>query len=257
MLIILVGAVPSLWAPFDPVDIVGPRLAGPSSDHYFGTDQLGRDILSRVIHGAQIALLVGLVAMAISTFGGTMIGVASGYIGGRFDIIVQRVMDGLIAIPGLILAMTIVMVLGPSTFNAILAISVGIIPGQNRVIRGVVLSLSKNDYVLAAQAIGASRLHIMVRHIFPNVVPIMLILATGLLGGAILIEASLSFLGLGTQPPNPSWGNMLSREARAYLEIDPWLAVFPGVALTLTVLAFNLAGDAIRDLVDPRLKGTS
>ena len=145
------------------------------------------------------------------------------------------------------------MVLGASTFNAILAISIAIIPSQNRVIRGAVLSVSKNDYVLASEAIGAGRLRIMVVHIFPQVVPVMLVLGSGLLGSAILVEAALSFLGLGTQPPHPSWGNMLSRDARVFLEVAPWIAIFPGIALTITVLAFNLLGDAVRDVLDPRL----
>jgi peptide/nickel transport system permease protein len=232
------------------------RLAAPSADHPFGTDDIGRDVLSRVIHGARISLWVGLLAVGIGTVVGMLIGLVCGYWEGRLDLALQRLMDAVMAIPGLVLALAIVSVLRPNTTNAMVAIAVVIVPGNARIVRGAVLSAKQNRYVEAAQAMGCRHLRILARHILPNVTAPILVIASIWLGNAILIEASLSFLGLGTQPPTPSWGLMLSSTGRAFMEQAPWLAIFPGLAISLAVLGFNLFGDTLRDAWDPRLRGT-
>ena len=244
-----------LLAPYDPLDAKPEiRLAAPSRAHPFGTDDIGRDVLSRVIHGSRISLWVGLLAVGIGTAVGMVIGLACGYWEGRIDLMFQRVMDAIQAIPGLLLALAIVSVLRPSTTNAMLAIAVVIIPGNSRIVRGAVLSAKQNRYVEAAQAIGCRNPRIVLQHILPNVTAPILIIASIWLGNAILIEASLSFLGVGTQPPDPSWGLMLSSTGRAFFEQAPWLAIFPGLAISLAVLAFNLFGDTLRDAWDPKLR---
>jgi ABC-type dipeptide/oligopeptide/nickel transport system permease subunit len=233
------------------------RLLAPSWQHPFGTDDIGRDVFSRIIYGARISLWVGLLAVGIGTFSGTLIGLICGYWEGWLDLMLQRVMDALQTIPGLILALAIVSVLTPNTTNAMLAIAVVIIPGNSRIVRGAVLSAKQNPYVEAARALGGSHLRIITSHILPNVTAPILIIASIWLGNAIFIEASLSFLGLGTQPPTPSWGLMLSGTGRAYMEQAPWLAIFPGLAISLAVLGFNLFGDTLRDIWDPKLRGRS
>ncbi|HEY3065373.1 MAG TPA: ABC transporter permease [Methylomirabilota bacterium] len=246
-----------LLAPYDPLEARPEiRLAAPSAEHPFGTDDIGRDVLSRVIHGARISLWVGLLAVGIGTVAGMLIGLVCGYWEGRLDLALQRVMDALMAIPGLVLALAIVSVLRPNTTNAMLAIAIVIIPGNARIVRGAVLSAKQNRYVEAAQAMGCRHLRILARHILPNVTAPILVIASIWLGNAILIEASLSFLGLGTQPPTPSWGLMLSSTGRAFMEQAPWLAIFPGLAISLAVLGFNLFGDTLRDAWDPRLRGS-
>jgi peptide/nickel transport system permease protein len=260
LILLLVGTAifADLLAPFDPF-LARPetRLLAPSWQHPFGTDDIGRDVFSRIIYGARISLWVGLLAVGIGTFSGTLIGLSCGYWEGWFDLMLQRVMDALQTIPGLILALAIVSVLTPNTTNAMLAIAVVIIPGNSRIVRGAVLSAKQNPYVEAARALGGSHLRIIVSHILPNVTAPILIIASIWLGNAIFIEASLSFLGLGTQPPTPSWGLMLSGTGRAYMEQAPWLAIFPGLAISLAVLGFNLFGDTLRDIWDPKLRGRS
>ena len=187
---------------------------------------------------------------------GCSLGLVSGFVGGYFDLFTQRVVDAMLAFPGLVLAMALVAVLGPSTTNGLLAIAVVIIPGNSRVIRSAVLSVKESTFVEAARATGAGPTRVLLRHILPQVVAPILILVSAILGGAILIETALSFLGLGTQPPNPSWGLMLSGSGREYMEQAPWLAIFPGLAISITVLAFNMLGDVIRDVLDPRLRGS-
>src|SRR5262245_4777949 len=242
-------------APYDPLAAQPEiRLAPPSHAHPFGTDDIGRDVLSRIIYGSRISLWVGLLAVGIGTVAGMIIGLISGYCEGRVDLVLQRVMDAVQAIPGLILALAIVSILTPSTTNAMLAIAVVIIPGNSRIVRGAVLSAKQNRYVEAAQALGCRHLKIIASHILPNVTAPILIIASIWLGNAILIEASLSFLGLGTQPPTPSWGLMLSSTGRAFMEQAPWLAVFPGLAISLAVFGFNLFGDTLRDAWDPKLR---
>jgi peptide/nickel transport system permease protein len=257
VLIVLTATFADVLAPYDPL-LAQPeiRLARPSQAHPFGTDDIGRDVLSRIIHGSRISLWVGLLAVGIGTFMGMIIGLVCGYWEGRLDLILQRLMDAIQAIPGLILALAIVSVLKPNTTNAMLAIAMVIIPGNARIVRGAVLSAKQNRYVEAAQAMGCRHPRIIGQHILPNVTAPILIIASIWLGNAILIEASLSFLGVGTQPPDPSWGLMLSSTGRAFMEQAPWLAIFPGLAISLAVLAFNLFGDTLRDAWDPRLRGS-
>jgi peptide/nickel transport system permease protein len=253
--LVLTAVFADVLAPFDPVETHPEiRLQAPSRAHPFGTDDIGRDVLSRVIHGSRISLWVGLLAVGIGTMAGMIIGLLCGYCEGRLDLILQRVMDAIQAIPGLVLALAIVSVLKPSTTNAMLAIAIVIIPGNSRIVRGAVLSTKQNRYIEAAQAMGCRHPRIILAHILPNVTAPILVIASIWLGNAILIEATLSFLGLGTQPPTPSWGLMLSSTGRAFMEQAPWLAVFPGLAISLAVLGFNLFGDTLRDAWDPKLR---
>jgi len=255
LLIVLTAIFADVLAPYDPLAPQPEiRLSAPSRAHPFGTDDIGRDVLSRVIYGARISLWVGMLAVGIGTVGGMIIGLACGYWEGRLDLILQRVMDAVQAIPGLVLALAIVSVLRPNTTNAMLAIAMVIIPGNSRIVRGAVLSAKQNRYVEAAQALGCQQPRVVITHILPNVTAPILIIASIWLGNAILIEASLSFLGLGTQPPTPSWGLMLSSTGRAFMEQAPWLAIFPGLAISLAVLGFNLFGDTLRDAWDPKLR---
>jgi peptide/nickel transport system permease protein len=258
LLIVFTAIFADVLAPYDPL-FTRPeiRLTPPSWQHPFGTDDIGRDVFSRIIYGARISLWVGLLAVGIGTVAGTIIGLICGYWEGRVDLVLQRFMDALMAIPGLILALAIVAVLTPNTTNAMLAIAVVIIPGNSRIVRGAVLSAKQNPYVESARALGCGHLRIIASHILPNVTAPILIIASIWLGNAIFIEASLSFLGLGTQPPNPSWGLMLSSTGRAFMEQAPWLAIFPGLAISLAVLGFNLFGDTLRDIWDPKLRGRS
>jgi peptide/nickel transport system permease protein len=255
VVLVLTAIFADVLAPYDPLETHPEiRLAAPSRAHAFGTDDIGRDVLSRIIYGARISLWVGLLAVGIGTLAGMVIGLACGYWEGRLDIVLQRVMDAIQAIPGLVLALAIVSVLKPNTTNAMLAIAVVIIPGNSRIVRGAVLSAKQNRYVEAAQALGCRQLKIVLTHILPNVTAPILVIASIWLGNAILIEASLSFLGLGTQPPIPSWGLMLSSTGRAFMEQAPWLAIFPGLAISLAVFGFNLFGDTLRDAWDPKLR---
>jgi peptide/nickel transport system permease protein len=249
--LVLTAVFADVLAPYDPAEI---RLQASSWAHPFGTDDIGRDVLSRIIYGARISLWVGLLAVGIGTVAGMIIGLVCGYCEGRVDLVLQRVMDAIQAIPGLVLALAIVSVLKPNTTNAMLAIAIVIIPGNSRIVRGAVLSTKQNRYVEAAHAIGCRHPRIILSHILPNVTAPILVIASIWLGNAILIEATLSFLGLGTQPPTPSWGLMLSSTGRAFMEQAPWLAIFPGLAISLAVLGFNLFGDTLRDAWDPKLR---
>lgn len=253
--LIVVGVFAPLIAPYPINQFSGAPAKGPASEHVFGTDRLGQDIFSRVVHGARISLKVGFFAVGIGTLAGMAIGIASGYLGGIVDTVVQRCVDTAIAFPQIILLLIVIRVLGPSILNVILVVAIGIIPGVARVVRGAVLSERQNQYVEAARAMGASDLRVIVRHLTPNVLPLGIVIATTLLGGAILAEASLSFLGLGIPPPNPSWGADISA-SRTSFPINTWAALFPGLAISLTVLGCNLLGDALRDILDPRLRGS-
>lgn len=255
LVLVLAAVFADTVAIHNPIATSRDVLRPPSAEHFFGTDNLGRDVWSRIIYGSRVSLYVGVLAVVFGTLAGALIGLVSGYFEGKFDLLVQRVMDAFLAFPSLILAMALVAVLGPSTENGMLAIAVTILPGDARVVRGTVLSVKQNMYVEAARALGASNTRILFRHILPNVLAPVLILVSVWLGNAILIESSLSFLGLGTQPPEPSWGTMLSGNGRRYLEQGPWLAIFPGLAISVTVFAMNLLGDTIRDLMDPKLRG--
>jgi peptide/nickel transport system permease protein len=255
VLIVFTAIFAEVLAPYDPLATQPEiRLAAPSWEHPFGTDDIGRDVLSRVIHGARISLWVGLLAVGIGTAAGMIIGLLCGYCEGRVDLIFQRLMDAIQAIPALVLALAIVSVLRPNTTNAMIAIAMVIIPGNSRIVRGAVMSAKQNRYVEAAQAIGCRHPRIILGHILPNVTAPILVIASIWLGNAILIEATLSFLGVGTQPPTPSWGLMLSSTGRAFMEQAPWLAIFPGLAISLAVLGFNLFGDTLRDAWDPKLR---
>lgn len=256
VILVLAAIFAPVISPHDPISTSRDTFQSPSLTYPMGTDNLGRDIFSRILHGSRISLYVGLLAVTFGTLGGTVVGLVSGFIGGRTDLIVQRFVDSIAAFPGIILAMALVAVLGPSTTNALLAISVVIVPNTSRVVRSAVLSVKVNDYVEAAHALGARPIRVMLMHVLPNVVAPILILVSAALGGAILIETSLSFLGLGTQPPAPSWGQMLSGSGRLYMERAPWMAIFPGLAISLVVLGFNMLGDVVRDVLDPRLRGT-
>lgn len=254
VVVLALGA--DVLAPYDPLapNIV-ERLQGPSSAHWFGTDDIGRDVLSRVIYGSRVSLLVGISTVIIGVGLGTTVGIGSGFLGGVTDVVVQRFLDALMSIPGLILALTVASVLGAGTMNSILPIAVVIIPINARVVRSVTLSLKERQFVEASIVAGCSSFRVMWRHVLPNTLAPVFVLASIWLGNAIIIEASLSFLGLGTPPPDPSWGNMLSGSGRAYLERAPWIAIFPGLAITTVVLSMNLLGDSLRDALDPRLRG--
>jgi peptide/nickel transport system permease protein len=254
-ILLMAVAAPAL-APYDPLKSDFRSMTKPPSErHVFGTDQIGRDTLSRVIYGSRASLTVAIGAVLFGTTLGSLWGLACGYFGGRFDIVSQRIIEFLQSFPDLILAMAIAMALGAGMGTVIIAIAITRIPFGGRVIRAVVLSLKEMSYVEAARGLGASHLRMMARHILPQCVAPYLILATTHLGVAIIIEASLGFLGVGIPPPTPTWGNMLADSLNAGLVPPWWLVLFPGCAITITVLAFNLLGDGIRDILDPRLRG--
>ena len=254
--ILLMAIAAPVVAPYEPLKSDFRAMSKrPDARHYFGTDQIGRDTLSRVIYGSRASLTVAFGAVLFGTTLGALWGLASGYFGGRFDIVSQRVIEFLQSFPDLILAMAIAMALGAGLGTVIVAIAITRIPFGGRVIRAVVLSLKEMSYVEAARGLGASHLRLMMRHILPQCVAPYLILATTHLGVAIIIEAALGFLGVGIPPPTPTWGNMLSDALNAGLVPPWWLVLFPGLAITITVLAFNLLGDGIRDILDPRLRG--
>ena len=253
--VILMALAAPVLAPYEPLKSDFRAMSKPPNErHYFGTDQIGRDVLSRVIHGSRASLAVAFGAVLFGTTLGSVWGLASGYFGGRFDILSQRIIEFLQSFPDLILAMAIAMALGAGFATVIVAIAITRIPFGGRVIRAVVLSLKELSYVEAARGLGASHLRIMARHILPQCVAPYLILATTHLGVAIIIEAALGFLGVGIPPPTPTWGNMLADSLNAGLVPPWWLVLFPGLAITITVLAFNLLGDGIRDMLDPRLR---
>jgi peptide/nickel transport system permease protein len=254
--IICMAIAAPVLVPYEPLKSDFRRMSKPPEPpHYFGTDQIGRDTLSRVIYGSRASLAVAFGAVLLGTTFGALWGLASGFFGGRFDLLSQRVIEFLQSFPDLILAMAIAMALGAGTGTVIVAIAITRIPFGGRIIRAVVLSLKEMSYVEAARGLGASNLRLMARHILPQCIAPYLILATTHLGVAIIIEASLGFLGVGIPPPMPTWGNMLADALNSGLVPPWWLVLFPGAAITLTVLAFNLLGDGIRDVLDPRLRG--
>jgi peptide/nickel transport system permease protein len=243
-------------APYDPIRIKSAdRLQPPSLRYLLGTDDFGRDILSRVIHGARISVFLGLGAVGISTGLATVIGVLSGYYGGRIDTAVQRCIDTLMAFPGLVVLLTIMAMLGQGLGNVILALGIGGTAGNARIIRSAVLAIKENQYIEVARATGCRDWQIIVRYILPNIAAPIMVVATLGLSVAILSESSLSFLGFGVPPPTPSWGAMLSGSGRTYMLQAPWMAIFPGMAISLAVFGFNMLGDALRDLLDPKLRG--
>jgi ABC-type dipeptide/oligopeptide/nickel transport system permease subunit len=256
---VILAAINAPWImPYDPYQPrVGPRLHAPSLQYPMGTDSLGRDLLSRVILGSQVALLVSLTSIVLGVSIGTLIGLLSGWTEGAVDQIGQRFIDALMAIPGLVLAMALASVLGTGLDKVILALSIFTIPVAARTVRGAVLSTKTEAYVEAAQALGASAWRLVFLHILPNTMAPIIVVVSIQIGITILAEAALSFVGLGVQPPTPSWGQLLSGAGRTYMEQAPWLAIFPTAAISLTVLAFNFLGDGLRDALDPRLRGSS
>ena len=256
LVMLVLCAFPDAFSPEDPLKTQpGRRLQPPSASHILGTDYLGRDILSRVIYGARISMLLGLGAVAISTLLAAIVGVLSGYYGGRVDTVLQRGIDTMMAFPGFVVLLTIMAMLGQGLGNVILALGIGGTAANARIIRSAVLAIRENQYLEVARATGCRDWRIIARHVLPNIAaPIMVVMTLGL-GVAILAESSLSFLGFGVPPPTPSWGAMLSGSGRTYMIQAPWIAVFPGIAISLAVFGFNMLGDALRDLLDPRLRG--
>lgn len=253
LVFVAVALLAPVIAPADPNEISRDRRAAPSADHFFGTDDLGRDVLSRVIYGARVSLRVGLVSIGIALTAGSLLGVVAGYAGGRLDSVVMRVMDVMLAFPGILLAIAIVAILGPSLFNVMIAVGIEAIPVYTRTARASTLSVKELEYVIGARALGCAHARIILRHILPNVVAPLIVLATIGVAGSILTAAGLSYLGLGAQPPTAEWGAMLST-ARNFLRDSWWMATFPGLAIMLVVLALNLFGDGLRDILDPRLR---
>ena len=245
---------PYLWK-IDPDAIAYLRFEGPSWAHPMGTDELGRDTLARIIHGAWVSLQVGLISVSIAFVGGVVFGLLAGYYKGILDTVLMRIVDIMFSLPGIILAIVIAGLLGPNRRNAMIAIGIVILPAFARVVRGAVLEVMGYPYTESSRALGASGLRIMGKHVIPNIAAPLLVLVSVYLSVAILAEAALSFLGLGTQPPEAAWGSMLST-ARTYIDVQPWLSIFPGAAIMLVVLGFNLLGDGLRDILDPRLGPT-
>ena len=249
--IVAIGA--PVFAPYNPANQDADRLLGPSWQHIFGTDELGRDTFSRIIYGSRISLAVGVFAVLIAFVVGGLLGVIAGFFGGKLDSVIMRFVDILFAFPGLILAIVIAGLLGPSSRNAMIAIGVIYAPAFARVVRGSVLGVLNELYIESARVSGASTWIVIARHVIPNIVAPLIVLVTVYLSSAIIAEASLSFLGLGAQPPTPTWGGMLNA-SRMYMEINPWMAIAPGLAIMLIVLGLNFLGDGLRDVLDPRLR---
>jgi peptide/nickel transport system permease protein len=249
-------AVFAPWvAPYDPIKVnVTDSLIPPGAAHWLGTDDLGRDVLSRVMWGSRISLSVGVISVSIGLFVGTSLGLAAGYLGGKFDLFIMRGIDALLAFPALILAIAITSALGPQIQNAMIAIGIVAIPAYARLTRGQVLAVRAREYIVAARTIGASPLRIVMRHIFPNIMNALIVQATLSTAFAILAEAALSFLGLGPQPPYPSWGQDINYSQRYLPNLKWWMSVGPGIAIFTAVFAFNFLGDALRDALDPRLR---
>jgi peptide/nickel transport system permease protein len=246
-------AIFASWiAPYDPLATSWSAVRkAPTAAHWFGTDEIGRDVLSRVVWGARASLLAGLVSVGISLAIGVPVGLLAGYVGGWVDMLISRITDAMLACPFLVLAIALAAFLGPSLTNAMIAIGIAATPAFVRLSRAQVLAVKVEDYIEAARAVGNSNLRIALRHVFPNIVAPVIVQATLAIAAAVIAEASLSFLGLGQQPPAPSWGSMLNT-AKNYVENAPWMAVWPGVSIFLLVLSFNLLGDGLRDALDPR-----
>jgi len=257
LLLLLVGIFANIIAPYGMNEMVlADRLSPPSAAHILGTDQLGRDLFSRIVYGARISMYVGLGAPAIALVLSTVMGCTSGYFGGKVDLVIQRFVDAVMCFPGLIIMLTVIALTGPGLIQVILVLGIlDGIGGRVRVVRSAVLGIKQSMYVDAAKAVGSPDVKTLLRHILPNIMAPIIILFTTSMGAAILTEASLSFLGYGVPPPEPSWGGMLSKEARVYMEQAPWLALWPGLALAAVVWGINMLGDGLRDVLDPRLIG--
>jgi peptide/nickel transport system permease protein len=252
-IVLVIAILAPLIAPYEPSNLLGRRLQSPNARFWLGTDELGRDVFSRIVYGTRISLYVGMVSVGIALSLGGIIGIIAGFVGGIVDNVLMRLMDILLAFPGLVLAIVIAGLLGPSTTNAMIAIGIVTTPSFARIARAAVLSVKGEQYIEAATLVGGSQIHIVWRHIVPNILAPLIVQISLSLSTAILSEAALSFLGLGTQPPSPSWGSMLSN-SRRFMETMPLLAIVPGVSIMIVVLGFNFLGDGIRDALDPRLK---
>ena len=256
LLLILVAIFADVLAPYRYTEPhLVDRLTGSSALYLLGTDHLGRDLLSRIIIGARVSILVGLVVTAINVVVALLIGGTSGFFGGKLDLAVQRFVDAWMAFPGLILLLTIMSIAGRGVPQVILVLGISAGIGGSRIVRGAVIGIKENVYFQAAEAIGNTRWRAFIRHVLPNIMPIIIIIFSMSIGGVILSLAALGFLGFGLPPATPDWGGMLSREGRQHMEVAPWLALWPGLALTITIYSLNMFGDAIRDLLDPRLRG--
>ena len=258
ILLVVVAILAPLVATADPrLTNAAYRFNPPNADTWLGGDQIGRDVYSRLVYGTRISLVVGLLSVFFGITIGAFIGIVSGYFGGITDLVIQRIMDAMMSFPALILALAIMAILGASVTNVVIALSAVFIPGAARTIRSQALSIKEVDYVLAARAVGAGDWRIILRHMAPNCAATFIVLASISLGWAIVVEASLSFLGVGIPPDVPSWGGMLNGVAQNSLDVAPWLGVFPGLAIAITVFAVNLLGDALRDVLDPRMRGAN
>jgi peptide/nickel transport system permease protein len=257
LLFVFCGVFAEALAPYGYNEInMLQRLKAPSWEHPFGTDNLGRDMLSRCLYGAQLSVIIGLSAAALATILSVVIGIISGYLGGKVDMVVQRVVDAYMSFPELVILIAVVSVVGPGMLQIIGVLSLVLGIGGSRIIRSAVVSARENMYVHAAQSIGASTGRVLWRHLLPNIMPPIIVLFTTRVGAVILIESGLSFLGLGVPPPAPTWGGLLSGSGRTYMFQGPWLALAPGLCLTVVVYATNVFGDALRDLLDPRMRGS-
>lgn len=256
LLFLLCGVFADVLAPYgmNEPDLT-VRLQAPSADYLFGTDHLGRDVFSRVLIGAQLSMVVGFLAAGLATLVSIVIGVLSGYFGGRVDMFIQRFVDAWMTFPDLLLLIVVISILGPGMPQIIVVLGFLYGIAGSRIVRGQVVSVRETMYTHAAQSMGASTWRILIKHILPNVMPVVIVLFTTRVGATILAEAGLSFLGLGVPPPSPTWGSMLSGTGRTYMYLGPWLALAPGLCLTIVVYAINVYGDALRDLIDPRMRG--
>ena len=241
------------FAPYDPIQISMEGRKSPNVDHIFGTDRLGRDILSRIIYGTKYSLSIGIISVSIGLFFGTTMGVLSAYYGGLVDTIIMRFIDALLAFPGILLALVVIAVLGPGLFNVMLAVGISTVPEYARLARGKVLSVMQLEYIEAVHSIGGSNIRVILKHILPNISAPITILATLQVGNAILVGSGLSFLGMGAQPPTPEWG-LMTAEGRNFMSQAWWISTFPGIAILITVISINQFGDGLREAIDPYLK---
>jgi len=256
IILLLVGIFANFLAPYGYNQLIpGQALKGPSADNWLGTDNLGRDLLSRIIYGARLSIIVAFAATGLSILISVLIGLTTGYFGGAYDLIMQRIVDAWMAFPGLIILIVAVSLIGAGMWQIIIVLGLQYGIAGSRIIRGTVVSTKENVYISAAKSIGCTGSGVLYQHLLPNIMAPIIILFTTRLGAVVLTEASLSFLGLGIPPPAPSWGGMLSGTGRSYMFLAPWLAIWPGLALTIVVYGVNVFGDAMRDLLDPRLRG--
>ena len=256
VILLVVGIFAKFIAPYGMNEVgAGPNLAHPSIHFWLGTDNLGRDLLSRIIYGAQISVIVGLVGSALSVVLSTIIGILCGYIGGAFDMIIQRIVDAWMCIPGLILMMLIVSIVGPGLWTIVIVLGISSGINGSRIVRSATMSIKENVFLQAAKGIGCSPIEILIKHILPNITAPLIVMFSTMVPNLIIQEASLSFLGFGVPPPAPSWGTLLTGDARRFMFQAPWLILWPGIALSVVVYGVNMFGDALRDILDPRLRG--